>query len=187
MKPDYIAPQDLKYVSVNPSPDFDPVHNMAVIEKTIKDNELLVSNKCVNASLFNVTLKVIGLTNIQPIIFYRTCGKFQEWRQLIKTTKVLKSAEFDRKQLNTNITIIGSDALLVKKIRTSKIAERIDMGYLKMTDTTQQVARVFLSILIINICNPLTYLFVVIPTLIIIFRKRLIKFIKKIIIIFRKR
>ena len=45
MKPDYIAPQDLKYVSVNPSPDFDPVHNMAVIEKTIKDNEQLVRER----------------------------------------------------------------------------------------------------------------------------------------------
>lgn len=41
-KIDYIAPQDLKYVSVDPDPDFDPAHNIAVIEKTIKDNEKLV-------------------------------------------------------------------------------------------------------------------------------------------------
>ena len=41
-RPDYIAPQDLKYVSVDPDPNFDPLHNMAVIEKTIKYNEQLV-------------------------------------------------------------------------------------------------------------------------------------------------
>lgn len=40
--PDLIAPQDLKYVKVDPNPDFDPDHNKAVIEKTIKDNEKLV-------------------------------------------------------------------------------------------------------------------------------------------------
>ena len=39
---DYIAPQDLKYVSVNPDASFDPKHNKEVIEKTIKDNEKLV-------------------------------------------------------------------------------------------------------------------------------------------------
>lgn len=44
-KPDYIAPQDLKYVKVDPDPDFDPAHNMAVIEKTIKDNERLVRER----------------------------------------------------------------------------------------------------------------------------------------------
>ena len=42
---DLISPQDLKYVKVDPSPDFDPVHNMAVIEKTIKDNDLLVRER----------------------------------------------------------------------------------------------------------------------------------------------
>ena len=41
-RPDLIQPQDLKYVSVNPDPDFSPEHNQAVIEKTIKDNEKLV-------------------------------------------------------------------------------------------------------------------------------------------------
>ena len=41
-RPDLIQPQDLKYVSVNPDADFDPKHNQAVIEKTIKDNEKLV-------------------------------------------------------------------------------------------------------------------------------------------------
>ena len=44
-RPDYIAPQDIKYVSVDPDPDFDPLHNMAVIEKTIKDNEQLVRTR----------------------------------------------------------------------------------------------------------------------------------------------
>lgn len=39
---DLISPQDLKYVSVDPDPNFDPLQNMAVIEKTIKDNEKLV-------------------------------------------------------------------------------------------------------------------------------------------------
>ena len=41
-RPDLIQPQDLKFVSVDPDPSFDPIHNMAVIEKTIKDNEKLV-------------------------------------------------------------------------------------------------------------------------------------------------
>ena len=41
-RPDLIQPQDLKFVSVDPDPNFDPLHNMAVIEKTIKDNEKLV-------------------------------------------------------------------------------------------------------------------------------------------------
>lgn len=41
-RPDLIAPQDLKYVSVDPDLNFDPEHNKAVIEKTIKDNERLV-------------------------------------------------------------------------------------------------------------------------------------------------
>lgn len=144
-----------------------------------KDNELLVGGVCVNGTLFNVTFKVIGLTNIQPIIFYRTCGKFQEFRQMIRTNKVLKNAEFEKRQSNTNITIIGSDALIIKKLRTSKIAERIDIGNLKLIDTTQQVARVFFGIRIINICNPLTYLFVIVPTIIIIFRKKIIKIFKK--------
>lgn len=40
-KPDYIAPQDLRYVKVDPDPNFDPDHNKEVIEKTIKDNEKL--------------------------------------------------------------------------------------------------------------------------------------------------
>ena len=44
-RPDYIAPQDLKFVSVVPDPNFDPVHNVAVIEKTIKDNEKLVRER----------------------------------------------------------------------------------------------------------------------------------------------
>lgn len=144
-----------------------------------KENELLVSNKCVNASLFNVTFKVVGLTNIQPIVFYRTCGGFQEFRQMIRTNKVLKNAEFDKPQANTNITIIGSDALITKKLRTSKIAERIDIGNLKLTDITQQVTRVFFGIRIINICNPLTYLFVAVPTIVIIFRKKIAQFLKK--------
>ena len=39
---DLISLQDLKYVSVDPDPSFDPLHNIAVIEKTIKDNEKLV-------------------------------------------------------------------------------------------------------------------------------------------------
>ena len=41
-RPDLIQPQDLKYVQVDPDPNFDPEHNKAVIEKTIKDNEKLV-------------------------------------------------------------------------------------------------------------------------------------------------
>src|SRR3990167_9236330 len=44
-RPDLISPQDLKYVSVDPSLDFDPLHNIAVIEKTIKDNEKLVKGR----------------------------------------------------------------------------------------------------------------------------------------------
>ena len=144
-----------------------------------KENEILISNICTNATLFNVTLKVIGLTNIQPIVFYRTCGKFQEFRQLIKTSKILKSAEFEKKQPNTNITIIGSDVLIVKKLKISGIAQRIDMGYLKLTDVTQQVARVFISLRIVSLCNPLTYIFIAVPTIIIIFRKKIAKFIKK--------
>ena len=44
-RPDYIAPQDLKYVKVDPSPDFDPEHNKQVIEKTIKDNDKLVRER----------------------------------------------------------------------------------------------------------------------------------------------
>lgn len=44
-RPDYIAPQDLKFVSVDPDPNFDPVHNLAVIEKTIADNEKLVRER----------------------------------------------------------------------------------------------------------------------------------------------
>ena len=39
---DLIAPQDLKYVKVDPDSAFDPEHNKTVIEKTIKDNEKLV-------------------------------------------------------------------------------------------------------------------------------------------------
>lgn len=42
---DYIAPQDLKYVSVDPSPNFDPAHNMEVIENSIKENEELVRER----------------------------------------------------------------------------------------------------------------------------------------------
>lgn len=41
-EPTLISPQDLKYVSVNPDPNFDPEHNRRVIEQTIKDNEKLV-------------------------------------------------------------------------------------------------------------------------------------------------
>ena len=41
-RPDLIQPQDLKYVQVDQDPEFDPEHNKAVIEKTIKDNEKLV-------------------------------------------------------------------------------------------------------------------------------------------------
>ena len=41
-RPDLIQPQDLKYVRVDPDPNFDPKHNEAVIEKAIKDNEKLV-------------------------------------------------------------------------------------------------------------------------------------------------
>ena len=44
-RPDLIQPQDLRYVKVDPDPDFDPVHNQAVIEKTIKDNEKLVRER----------------------------------------------------------------------------------------------------------------------------------------------
>lgn len=44
-RPDLVSPQDLKYVSVDPDPNFDPLHNMAVIEKTIKDNEKLVQSR----------------------------------------------------------------------------------------------------------------------------------------------
>ena len=41
-RPDLIQPQDLKYVQVDPDPEFNLVHNQEVIEKTIKDNEKLV-------------------------------------------------------------------------------------------------------------------------------------------------
>ena len=44
-RPDLISPQDLKYVKVDPDPNFDPEHNKAVIEKTIRDNEKLVKNR----------------------------------------------------------------------------------------------------------------------------------------------
>ena len=44
-RPDLIQPQDLKYVNVDPDPNFDPEHNRAVIEKTIKDNEKLVKTR----------------------------------------------------------------------------------------------------------------------------------------------
>ena len=44
-RPDLIQSQDLKYVKVDPDPEFDPIHNMAVIEKTIKDNEKLVEKR----------------------------------------------------------------------------------------------------------------------------------------------
>ena len=44
-RPDLIAPQDLKYVKVDPDPDFDPQHNKRVIEKTIKDNQELVRKR----------------------------------------------------------------------------------------------------------------------------------------------
>ena len=44
-RPDLIQPQDLKYVKVDPDPNFDPIHNMAVIEKVIKDNEKLVRER----------------------------------------------------------------------------------------------------------------------------------------------
>ena len=42
---DIIQPQDLKYVKIDPDPDFDPEHNKQVIEKTIKDNEKLVTRR----------------------------------------------------------------------------------------------------------------------------------------------
>ena len=41
-RPDLIQPQDLKYVKIDPDPEFDSEHNKRVIEKTIKDNEKLV-------------------------------------------------------------------------------------------------------------------------------------------------
>lgn len=41
-RPDLIAPQDVRYIRVDPDPNFDPEHNQRVIEKTIKDNERLV-------------------------------------------------------------------------------------------------------------------------------------------------
>ncbi|MEK6878311.1 MAG: hypothetical protein AABY22_01815, partial [Nanoarchaeota archaeon] len=44
-RPDYIAPQDLKFVKVDPDPNFDPAHNKKVIEKTIKDNQRLVRER----------------------------------------------------------------------------------------------------------------------------------------------
>lgn len=52
-RPDLISPQDLKYVQVDPDPNFDPEHNKRVIEKTIKDNEKLVKSRN-NASLEGV-------------------------------------------------------------------------------------------------------------------------------------
>ena len=144
-----------------------------------KENETLVSNECVSLSTFNISFKIIGLTNIQPIVFYRTCGGFQEFRQLIKTNKIIKSAEFDKKQLNTNITIMGSEALIIKKFKIAGISQRIDMGNLKLIDTTQRVARVFITLRVVSLCNPLTYLFIIIPISILIFRKQIIKQFKK--------
>ena len=44
-RPDLIQPQDLKFVSADPDPNFDPIHNAAVIEKTIRDNEKLVRER----------------------------------------------------------------------------------------------------------------------------------------------
>lgn len=42
---DYIAPQDLRYVRVNPDPNFDPERNRQVIEKTIKETDRLIRQK----------------------------------------------------------------------------------------------------------------------------------------------
>ena len=44
-RPDLVQPQDLKYVRVDPDPEFDPIHNQAIIEKTIKDNQELVKSR----------------------------------------------------------------------------------------------------------------------------------------------
>ena len=45
MKPSLIAPQDLKYVSVDPDPAFDSERNKQIIEKTIRDNQRLVKKR----------------------------------------------------------------------------------------------------------------------------------------------
>jgi hypothetical protein len=42
---DLIQPKDLKYVSVDPDPNFDPEHNQRVIEQTIRDNDKLVKSR----------------------------------------------------------------------------------------------------------------------------------------------
>ncbi|MFZ5845300.1 MAG: hypothetical protein ACOY0S_02420, partial [Patescibacteria group bacterium] len=41
----YVAPQDLKYVKVNPDPDFDPERNKQIIEHTIAETNRLVRQK----------------------------------------------------------------------------------------------------------------------------------------------
>ena len=44
-RPDYIAPQDLKYVGVDPDPDFDPEGNKRIIEGTIKWTDRVARQK----------------------------------------------------------------------------------------------------------------------------------------------
>lgn len=43
--PNYIDPRDLKFVPIEPDPDFDPEHNRRVIEKTLKHAERMHERK----------------------------------------------------------------------------------------------------------------------------------------------
>lgn len=42
---DFVAPIDWARAPIDPDPDFDPEHNMRVIEETIRENDLLAAQK----------------------------------------------------------------------------------------------------------------------------------------------
>ena len=48
-RPDLVEPQDLKYVKVDPDPNFDPQHNKQVIEDTINWTEKMQRKKMQDA------------------------------------------------------------------------------------------------------------------------------------------
>lgn len=144
---------------------------------TCPEGFALVKGDCTNLTLFNITFKVIGLTNIDQFVLY---GGNQEWRYTIRTNKIVKNASFETPQMNTEINLIGSNVLVIKKLNmVGRIFQRIDMGNLVIVDTTNQVVRVSMALRLINMINPIFWIIIAIPTTFIIFRKKIIKFFKK--------
>mgnify|MGYP001604444368 FL=1 len=122
--------------------------------KKCAEGEALISNECINASAFNVSLKIFGIANPSPIFLYGECwGGKGDYSHTFRLNKVVRNASFEMDSGFEVVNISKSTVIVKKDLKLfNNLASRVESSKLRIVDTTNQVVFSQLSLTVFNTC-----------------------------------